>query len=151
MGFARRGWSQLHRRERGQLILTAPSSFTLTNADEYYTIPGAFADGFNLGIETSVDGVMTYTGFGNIMRIVGVSDLEVDRACEITYAFFREGLLVPGAQTPHGFVSPSKTANISITAIMEAAKNNYMSVRVKSDVAGTVVNIRTLVVTAVEV
>ena len=55
-----------------------------------------------------------------------------------------------GAETPHGFVSPSKTANISISALMICRVNDYMDVRVKSDEAGTEITIRTLIVTAIE-
>ena len=147
----RRGWSRLKLSERGQIHLTAPEDLTCTLADTYYSAPGIYEDGLSFNISTASDGTMSYLGYGNIMHLAGVSDLSVDRACTITYSLFRNGEIVPGAQTPHSFVSPSKTANISITALMEACADCYLNVMVKSDVAGTVVTVENLSVVVVEV
>ena len=151
VSYDKRGWSRVALRERGQLHLTAPAVMTCTLADTYYQAVGIYEDGLSLGITTAPDGTMTYTGYGNVMHLVGVSDLSVDRACTITYSLFRNDEIVPGAQTPHGFVSPSKTANISITALMEACATCHLDVRIKSSVAGTVVDIENLSVVVVEV
>jgi hypothetical protein len=131
----------------GQLELQAASNTTLTNAGQYYKIAGTFADGFALGFRVASN-TLIYTGpSGVVFLFNGESELQVDKACRTYYALFLNGLEVPGANTPHDFVSPAKTASIGITHLVSLNQNDVIEVYAKSDAATTILHAETLTIT----
>ncbi len=74
----------------------------------------------------------------------GVSDIKVDKACEITYALYKNGELVTGAETPHSFASASKYSTISITTLITVNPGDYFEAWAKSDDATVTLTINSL-------
>jgi len=128
----------------GQLRIMAPTDTTCILADTYYKIGGNFEDGETIGFSIAENKIKWNGCNGIIFLFNGTSDVQVNKACTITYGLFRNGELITEAQTPHSFVSPSKTSNISITALIEANCNNEFDVYVKSDQANTIISVQTL-------
>ena len=127
----------------GQGIST-PANTTLTNAGQYYQIVGVFTP-MDLSFFThNVDGTLTYKGPSSHFLFTGASDVGADKACELTYGLFKNGILVSGAETPVSITVPDKTANISITGISVLIKDDAFDVRAKSDQASTVLTVKTL-------
>jgi len=136
--------SQARSESHGQLRLESPADTNLSETDTYYKVSGNFIDGDANGFEV-VDNKLKYIRDSGICFLLnGVSDLQVNKACTITYSLFKNGVLVPGAQTPHTFVNPSKTSNISITAICKLDKNDELEVFAKSDEINTIISVHTL-------
>lgn len=134
------GYNKMH----GQLRLAAETPTVLTTAGQYYKVSGTFSDGHAKGFEV-VNNKLKYTGpSGTCFHFTGVCDLQVDKACETVFSLYKNGQLVTGAQTPHTFVSPSKTGTISITAIVELAQNDELDVYAKSDTGITAMTVETL-------
>jgi hypothetical protein len=112
----------------GQLRLSEETDTTCTLANTYYKIAGTMHDGHAAGFQV-VDNKLKYIGpSGMCFHFSGVCDLQVDKACNTVFSLYKNGELVTGAQTPHTFVSPSKTGTISITAIIEATQNDEYDV-----------------------
>jgi len=131
----------------GQLRLSSPADTTCTEKDTFYKIAGTFADGDAYGFEV-VDNKLKYIGqSGPCFLFNGASDVQVNKACTATYALYKNGSIVEHSTTPHTFLSPSKTSNISITAIMTLNQNDELDVYCKSDTAGTVLSVKTLNIT----
>lgn len=131
---------------RGQSILTAQDTTTLSVIGTYYKINGTFSADYILGFSHNTNGTLTYTKTKDcIFLFNGVSDLEVNKACEITYALFINGISV--AETLHDFAATSKIENISITAFLELQKNNYLEIYAKSDTVDTIITVSSLLTT----
>lgn len=95
----------------------------------------------------STNNRLVYTGKKSVICLFnGVSDIKVDKACEITYALFKNGSLVSGAETPHSFASPSKYSTISITALTEVQPDDYFEVYAKCDDATVTLTINSLLI-----
>lgn len=128
----------------GQLRLIEETNTTLTNAGQYYKIAGTMSDGHAAGFIVT-DNKLKYTGpSGTCFHFSGVCDLQVDKACNTVFSLYKNGELVTGAQTPHTFVSPSKTGTIAITAIVELSQDDELEVYAKSDEAVTLMTVETL-------
>jgi len=132
---------------RGQLRLEAETNTILSVADTYYIVSGNFVDGDINDFSLSSNGRLTYTGEECVFLLSGASDLEVDKASTVTYSLYKNGALVPTAQTPHTFVSSSKISNISITSLVLLSKDDYIEVWAKSDTEETTITAKTLLVT----
>lgn len=118
---------------RGQATLTAQVVFTPALADTYEAVPGTWTDGACNGFTTSAAGLVTYSGpSGAHFLFSGASDLSAGASDTVTYALFANGVLIPGAETPHVFASAGKTENISITAIIELNTGDTLQVYAKS-------------------
>jgi len=134
------GIGKLH----GQLRLQSEADTDLTTAGQYYKISGTFADGHASGF-TVTDNKLKYTGpSGVCFHFSGASDLQVSKACEIVYSLFRNGSAVLDAQTPHTFLNPSKTSNISITSIIMLNQNDELEIYAKSNAANTTMSVKNL-------
>lgn len=121
---------------------------TLSVADQYYQINGPFSPMSLSRFIHNIDGTLTCVGGKDCFLFSGASDLEVNKACKITYGLFKNGTLVAGAETPHDFAAQSKIENISITAILSGIKaNDYFDVRAKSSVSDTILTVATLLIT----
>lgn len=96
-------------------------------------------------------GILKYLNGGRLFLINGTSDLEVDKAADITYALFINGEAVPTELTTVSFSASAKKANISITAVVAVGKDDVLEIRVKGDgTAAVTVTINKLDLTLVE-
>lgn len=130
--------------DKGQLRLVEPTDTTVITPDVFQKISGDFCDG-NAYNFTIVNNRLKFLGSDNtVLLFSGVSDLQVNKACEIEYSLFKNGEIVEGAQTPHTFTSPSKTGTISIVSIITLNNGDELDVWVKSNTANTVFSIKTL-------
>ena len=131
---------------RGQIRLTSPNPTTLTTIDQYYQLLGTFDNGVARNFSINPDGTLTCLKAGPYL-VNGVSDLEVDKACKITYGLHINDTLVDIAQTPHDFSSANKTSNISITGIVPLNVGDEITIWARSDTATTEITVNTLFVT----
>jgi hypothetical protein len=131
----------------GQLRILNPANTICVLANEFYKIAGTFEDGETVGFTIAENKICWNGNNGIDFLFNGSSDVQVNKACTITYALFKNGILIPNVQTPHKFLSPSKTSNISITALVEINNNDEFDVYVKSDSAGTIVSVQTFNIT----
>lgn len=128
----------------GQIRLQSPTDTTLANADEYYKIAGTFINGERCGFEI-VDNKLKYTGpSGMCFHLSGNSDVSTNHACQITYSLYVNGILYPGAQTPHTFPASARISSISITAIIKLNQGDELEVYAKSDTLATVISVSSL-------
>jgi hypothetical protein len=134
---------------RGCQALQAPRATSCVNADQYYKIGGTWAGSQCIGFVRDGLGMITYKNGANITFLLnGTSDVRADKNCQITYALFKNGVLVPRAETPHTFNFANQIANIAITAFVENLKyDDYLEVYCKSNVANTLITTETLIVT----
>lgn len=133
---------------RGKAKLTTPVQDTLTTIDQYYKINGTWSDGNSLGFSVSPTGVLTYFGCNKCCFLFsGVSDVQADKVCQITYSLYINGVLVSGAETPASFEHANSIKSISITDIIDLYKGDEIEVYAKSDTATTKITPSTLVIT----
>lgn len=133
---------------RGQSRLTAEADTILTNANQYYHILGVYSDGNALGFTTLVDGKITFNGHdGTAFIMNGVSDLAVDKNCKLSYGLYKNGVLIPGAESPHDFEHANQTILLAINFLITLNKNDYLEVYAKSDIAATTLTVTSLVTT----
>ncbi len=138
---------KMTRKETGQLRLETETVTSLTLADTYYPVSGNFVDGNNKGFSLANDGTLTHLGGQNSVLLNGVSDIQVDKVCTVTYALFLNGVLVDFAQTPHSFTAASKTESIAITGILISAQGDYYQIYAKSSESSTNLTVTNLFVT----
>lgn len=132
---------------RGQLRLTAPADTDTTTTNTYVKIVGTFDDGLANDF-TIVGNKLKWNGNdGTVFLVNGSSDLSVDKTCKTHYGLFKNGVLIPGAETPHDFPASLKVSSISITGIVSLDKNDEIDVHVKSDTLNTKISVSTLRVT----
>ena len=134
--------TDIHR--RGMIRLSAEYDTPLAVADQWYPVLGVFTDGANHGFSLTIDGQLTHTGNTAWILINGVADIEVDKACELTFGMFADGILIPGAETPHDFVANNKTDSIGITDINSIAKDLILQIYAKSSVVNTLLTTKNL-------
>jgi len=133
---------------RGQMAISTPTNTVTGTADTYVQMAGTFTDSMLNNWSLNADGTLTFNGNdGSTFLFNGVSDLEVDKACTITYGLYKNGVLVTGAETPHTFAAASKIDNVSITRIIQLDKGDYLNVFVKSSATDTTATINTLFLT----
>lgn len=133
-----------HHHGHGQLRLQSQAVTSLINPNEYKKVSGTFIDGQRHGFEV-VNNKLKYTGpSGACFHFSGSSDLQVNKACQITYGLFINGQLAPGSETPHTFPSPAKISSISITVIIKLNQGDELETFVKSDTINTDVTISSL-------
>lgn len=111
--------------------------------------------GMELGLSQSFEvnaGILKYLNGGRRFLVNGTSDLEVDKAADITYALFINDVIVPSQLTTVSFSASAKKANISITTIAALSTGDVVEIRVKGDgTAAVTVTINKLDLTLVEV
>ena len=128
--------------------VSTPATTTLTTAGDYYSIDGTFSDGDCKNFTVASDGTITYNGNdGTIFQFVGVSDLEVDKACEITYALEKNSVIDTTSTTPHTFVAASKIDGIAITRVISLNNGDVLKIKAKSTVNTTLMTANTLFLT----
>lgn len=132
---------------RGQLRLTAPADTDTTTVDTYVKIVGTFDDGLANNFTIVANKLVWNGNDGTVFLVNGTSELHVDKACKTTYGLFKNGVLIPGAETPHDFPASLRTDSIAITGIVELDNGDEIDVHVKSDTTNTKVTVSTLRVT----
>jgi len=134
-------------RYRGFVALTTESELTFTLDNTYYPIPGVFTDdGLSYKFTSNVDGSLIYNGESGPIRIDGTSDVSIDSATvtEVSYVLYKNGVPILGTETPHGFSNQSRTENISITGLISVENGDVFQVYAKCNIAGKVMDIKTL-------
>lgn len=97
-------------------------------------------------------GILTYLGSGGRFLINGTSDLEINKAADITYALVLDGVPIPSELTTIGFTSAGKKRNISITAIAPLTTDQTIEIWVKGDATlGITLTVNKLDVTFLEI
>lgn len=102
---------------------------------------------------TLVGGKLVFTnGMAKTFLVNGTSDLETNKAADITYALVINGTPVASEKTEHTFAAASKKGNISITAKAMLNNGDEIEIWAKADgTAGTTINIIKLDVTLLQV
>ena len=136
--------------QHGVEFLSATHATICTDIGTYYIIDGTWItpESINYGFSGNGSGRITYNGDKTLTFLFnGVSDLSVDKSCEITYGLYINGALVPGAETPHDFANTAKVDSISITNFVILNPGDYIEVWCKSDTITTEVTTNTLMIT----
>lgn len=130
---------------RANLRVVTAAPTTLTDAGTWYPIAGTFADGDCDCFTVESDGKMTYVGGnGRSFLFSGDSDLEVNKACRITYGLEKNGTPNGEIITPRDFVSASKIGGVGICRNLILNNGDVFYVRVQSTEANTSVTVNTL-------
>jgi hypothetical protein len=132
---------------RGQMQLTTDTTLAFAAIDTYEKIAGVWTDSCLFKFTFDATGILTYTGPYACFLFNGVSDLQVDKACNVSFALYKNGALVTGAETPHTFTSAAKTSNISITRICTLETGDTIEVYAKSDDDTATATIKSLSIT----
>jgi hypothetical protein len=132
---------------KGQMQLTPDTALAFAAVDTYEKVVGTWTDSCLFKFTFDPSGILTYTGPDTCFLLNGVSDLQVNKACEVTYALFKNGVLVPGAETPHTFTAAAKTSNISITRICTLETGDTVEVYAKCDDDTAIATIKSLSIT----
>ena len=100
-----------------------------------------FADGFSV-----TTGTLKKEVTSGLFKIVGVSQLDANKACQIQYGLAVNGVVVPEEQTSHNFGVQSLTETIAITSIAQINANDTIEVWAKLGVTASsvTINIRKL-------
>ena len=130
--------------------VTATDTTVLTDAGTYYQVEGTFSNGDCVGFTVDAEGTITYSGPPRVFQFVGFSDLEVDKACTITYALELNSVIDTATTTPHTFTAASKIDNIGITRVVSLSTGDVLKVKAKSDTAATTMTASTLYLTFME-
>jgi len=129
---------------KGQLKLQASAGSVLANKDTYYKVSGTFSNGQARGF-IIVDNKLKWKGADNsVFLFGGVSDVKSNKACEIHYGLFKNGVLVTGAETPHTFPALARISTISIIGICVLDYDDELDVYARSDTDGTILSVASL-------
>lgn len=79
------------------------------------------------------NGTLKYLNGATVFLVNGTSDIEVDKAADITYALVINGAPVPSELTTIGFTSAGKKRNISITSRALIGLNDEIEIHAKGD------------------
>ncbi len=135
---------------RAAMYTSLPGAYdtTLAVAEQYYKILGTFFGSGLSRFTVSAAGVLTYTGEGETFLLGGSSDMRCNKACELTFAVYKNGALAPGTQSHRTVTSASKNGGLSITGLIDLATNDTLEIYAKSDTANNILTVSTLRVTA---
>jgi len=131
----------------GQLRLSETTDTVILDADTYTKVSGTFTDGHVSGFTVSNNKLIFNGPDGSCFLFNGASDLESNKSCIIFYALYLNGQLVNDAQTPHKFVTPSKTTSIGITSIIKLNNGDELEIYCKSSETNTTLTIKNLNIT----
>jgi len=116
----------------------------------YEKIVGTWGDGdcCHFTID-DVNDRLIYTGQDGVSFLFnGVADVSIDKASDISFALYKNGSLVVGAETPHSFSAPSKTSTLSICRIKTLNSGDYLEVWAKCSDDTATITINGLNITA---
>lgn len=113
-------------------VIASPIPLALNDDGVTYTKIPLMEAGLVKGFSVA-GGTLTKTDGNVISRVIGVSDVQVNKATGIFYALFINGSEVPGEVTPHTFTNQSKIENISITAIAQINETDTIDIRARTN------------------
>lgn len=131
---------------RGQMSIASGTTLAFVDINTYQKVVGTWSDGManNFTISDANDRI-TYTGAQTMcFFFAGGADASVDKACVTHFGLYKNGTLIPGAETPHGFTSPTKVGTISITKLIELKQGDYLEVWAKVDTTAVTISFNTL-------
>lgn len=131
---------------RGQMSIATGTTLAFGGTNTYQKVVGTWADGFsnNFTISNANDRI-TYTGTQTMVFLFnGVADASVDKACITTFGLYKNGTLITGAETPHGFTSASKIGTVSIARLIELKQGDFLEVWAKVDTSAVTITFNTL-------
>lgn len=126
--------------------IASGNTLAFGGVNTYQKIVGTWSDGFsnNFTISDANDRI-TYIGTQTMIFLFnGVADCSVDKACVTTFGLYKNGSLVTGAETPHGFTSASKIGTVSISRLIELKPGDYIEAWAKVDTAAVTITFNTL-------
>ncbi len=123
-----------------------------TLANTYYEIIGNYNSNLVNGFSVVANRI-TYEGTQTKNFLLnGVSDIKANNNnTRVTYALYKNGVLVPHAETPTDIRHSTASTNIAITSIIPLAEDDYIEIFVKSSVAGVIITSETMQLTLVQV
>ena len=117
----------------------------LTDANTWYTISDAKLICLHCNKFSNVNGQITYDGPGNFgVLFIGTADIEVDKACRITFQLFKNGVAIPGIHSVKDFFSPAKIGTLAKAHGMDIGVGDVIEVKAKSSVALTTISVTTM-------
>ncbi len=118
---------------------------TLVIAGTWYAISDAKLICLHCNKFSNVNGQITYNGPGNFgVLFIGTADLEVNKACRVTFQLFKNGVAVQGIQSVKDFSNPAKIGTLAKGHGMDIVQGDVIEVRVKSSAANTIVSVTTM-------
>ena len=132
---------------KGIQHLSIAKDVVCTDADTYYPVGGTWIDGDDINYGFTLDGTgkLTYHGESGVIFLqAGASGVSVSGASRITYCLYKNGVFVPGTETPHDFTANSKIENYPQVSFIRLNKGDVLEVYIKSSVAGITISIATL-------
>lgn len=116
----------------------SPLSVTLTDTGTWYKLDTSIVDGICYGFTLDASGRLTHNGSnGSHYLFVGSANVLTDKACELNFALYKNGVRLPDVTTPIHISASAKYAEIAVTEGMIINKDDYFEVWVNSDVATT--------------
>ena len=124
---------------------------TLINAGEWYTLTDTRLICLHANKFTNNEGVVTFIGDDNFgVLFNGTADVEVDRACRLSFQLFKIPLgetipvIVPGILSVKDFSAPAKIGTLAKSHGLDIVKGDQLLVRAMTSAAGTVLSITTI-------
>lgn len=131
---------------RGQMSIALGTTLAFANINIYEKVIGTWSDGFsNNFVISDANDRITYTGGQTMVFLFnGTADASVDKACVTTFGLYKNGILIPGAETLHGFTSPAKVGTVSIAKLIELKQGDYLEVWAKVDTTAVTITFNVL-------
>jgi len=129
------------------MYISTPEITELVTAEQYYDVAGTFTAVGIKNFTVSESGLVTYAGPNVCFLINGNSDIEVNKACRITYSIKFNGVVQTFPTTPHDFAASSKIGGIGTTRVVELTAGDTLQISAKSSVANTDMTANTLFLT----
>lgn len=128
----------------GHFHIDAETDTVCVLADTYYQLAGTFdGGGSNFRYTTESDGTLIYLGLSGLRQFVHVqADVGVDKACVLTMSLFVNE--TPADTVVHTFEAQDKDAWVGLLDPLLLSQNDEVTVRVKSSVADTTVNVESV-------
>ena len=138
---------------RASMFTSLPGTYTtvLATAGTYYKISGTFLGYLLSRFTVNAAGTLAYTGDGEVVSIMGTSDMHCDKACELEYVIYLNGVRLPGTTSHHTVTAASKNSNLAITGLIDLNTSDTLEIYAMSDTTNTTLTIRTLRITALGV
>jgi hypothetical protein len=139
-------WESAKKREHGMIKLATPLAVNLETAGQYYKIPGTYDTGvLSYHFTVNAAGKLTYNGPKGIFLMNGISDVQVNKLCTITYATKKNAEFL--SDTSHIFATADRNETLATTNLVQLVQGDYLEVYAKSTTVNTLVTPATLKVT----
>lgn len=134
--------------EGAYAYVSTPAETTCTNADEYYLLVGTFNNEILDGFIINAD-VLTYKGNGRRFEIKLNASLSSDAINNtVTLALFKNGVLQSNSEMTAKIESTTGIITIPVVDVISMVEDDYIDIRVKSDLTGSGVTGETVTTSA---